>query len=102
MRRQILSVSLRGAIATLGSSPRAGVAIPLIGALFRRLPRMPSGLTRESLSLLAMTTGGNDNLKRAATPAVIMRTAAEAWLLSCIFLTVAMERTMSGTDQAPG
>jgi hypothetical protein len=28
-----------------------------------------------SLSLLAMTTGGNDNLKRAAIPAVIMRTA---------------------------
>src|SRR5476651_173031 len=29
-----------------------------------------------SLSLLAMTNGGNDNLKLVATPGVIMRTAA--------------------------
>jgi hypothetical protein len=38
---------------------------------------MPSGLSRGSISLLAMTNGGNDNLMRPATPAVIMRTAGQ-------------------------
>src|SRR5476651_493270 len=62
MRRQILSLLLRGAIAT--RQPPKSASIKEVAA---------------SLSLLAMTNRGNDHLKRAATPAVIMRTAGPWW-----------------------
>src|SRR5450432_1427446 len=55
------------------ASSDSDAATSLIGAVFRRLPRLPSGLTRGSLSLLAMTPIGFAD----ASP-VIMRTAGAA------------------------